>query len=254
MATLTANSSMPATDLTYRGSLRDLPYTGSVVIRSLAPDCDGSIILYWENGKLLGQFWSTTRTLDLISDVSKLVYSADKTIVIQDPTPIQIKPGSYYARFYPGSSAYYAHAAVRSSCGCGWCPEPCDRIWTVSGGSIQSIHESEKRLPEYGKWIPMAYHLGVYGDKSLTSKPVRMPLDSISTISGGGISVADTGYTSTPKDLEFLDIGAIDFCTEVSCDSPAIEKGDIAGPKKCTTCGGQISTNKKPQSGDCGCK
>ncbi len=281
MATLTANTAISNTNLVYRGSLRDVPYTGSVAIRSIATDCDGSMVLYWENGILIGQFWSTKRTLDLLSDETKLTYSADKTVVTRDPTPIQIKAGSYYVRFYPGSSAYYTHAAIRSSCGCGWCPEPCDRIWKVGSGSIQSLHDTEKRLPEYDAWIPMAYYLGVYGDSysdaqakgntspiadnstMFSASPIKLPLDSLGIISGsgggsgssgGGGTSTVTGFTDTPTDLEFLDVSAIDFCADVTCEPTAAAKGNTTGPKSCTACGKPAPTKGKPQSGDCGCR
>jgi hypothetical protein len=271
MANLTAITSITATDLTYRGSVTDRLYTGAVVLRPIDPECDGSIILYWDEGKLIGQYHSTTRTLDLISDKTKLTYSADQQTVTQDNSPIKLKSGSYYARFYAGHSAYYAHAAIRSNCGCGWCVEPCDRIWTVTAGSIQGIHEAEKRIPEYDSWIPMAYYLGVYGDsysdavrKGITSPIVdtssmfrstttATPIKTIAELLGlsdGNGSHDPNNFLDTPKGLEFLDLSKIDFCSGNLCE-PVFqgEKGKTKEPVSCEKCGKTAATDE----GRCGC-
>lgn len=271
MATLTKNSAISATGFSYRGSIVDFPFTGSAVIRSILADCDGSLILFWERGVLISQFWSTTRQLQLLSDPAKLVYNADKSTVVEDKSPIAIKIGKYYARYFPGSSAYYAHAAIRSRCGCGWCSSPCDRIWSVvSGSSVQSIHETEGTIPEYDEWIPMAYYLGVYGtayadaEKAGSIAPgtnnsalftstrrsnelataVSVSKQAGTVISGGGggtspqtsgflpLEVVDTGGVG----VDFLDLNLVDFCAGTQCK-----------PDKPT------QKEEQPKSEDCGC-
>jgi hypothetical protein len=286
MAVLTSNSAVSSTGLNYRGSIVDMPYTGSVVVRSILPDCDGSLILFWEKGVLIGQFWSNKRTLELLSDPGKLVYNAEKTTVVADKSPIAIKVGKYYARYFPGSSAYYAHAAIRSSCGGCWCSMPCDRIWSVVGGStIQSLHQTEGTIPEYDEWIPMGYYLGIYGtafneskesgsitptvnnsdkfssklrrNELATAKSIAAQVGTVISGGGGSVTGTQTGFIplevvdSTGAGIDFLDFNTIDFCAEVKCESPKKPIGVTTAPTDC--CTEEITDIKKPQSGDCGC-